>query len=81
MASWSVEAANGLPVAVLSWTLAAAWTASSAPTNSRNGIAKGSKAGPHLISGRCVHFTVSRNWTLRPFILPSCGAPHAEPAA
>ena len=29
---------EGLPVAVLSWTLAAAWMASSVPTSSRNGI-------------------------------------------
>ena len=38
MPSCSVEAPNGLPVAVLSWTLAAAWIASSVPTRNRNGI-------------------------------------------
>jgi hypothetical protein len=38
MPSCSVEAPIGLPVALLSWTLAAACTASSAPTRNRNGI-------------------------------------------
>jgi hypothetical protein len=39
MPSCRVDAPNGLPTAALSWTLAAAWSASRLPTNSRKGIA------------------------------------------